>query len=195
MSEEFVTLLAAAREGDPQALLEIARQYEPKLRIVARVQLGPALRPYLDSVDLVQSVHRSLMVGLRDEKFDISSPDNLIALTLTMLRRKIARQWRRMRKQTRHDQGISDTSQMAQLLTELSAPPNDPLAEVAFREAVLTLCETLDPVDQQIIILRLEDYSAPEIATKLGLTPVNVRVRTTRLRQRLVSAGVLDDWL
>src|SRR6188508_2597024 len=61
----FDEILARARTGDEDALTELARQYEPEVRAVARVRLGPALRPYLDTMDLVQSVHRSLMVGLR----------------------------------------------------------------------------------------------------------------------------------
>src|SRR6266571_7445883 len=86
--DDFAALLARARGGDREALEQLARQYEPKLRLVARVLLGPALRPYLDSLDLVQSVHKSLLVGLRKSQYDVSSPDKLIALTLTMLRRK-----------------------------------------------------------------------------------------------------------
>ena len=60
-------------------LAALVQSYESKVRLVARVLLGPALRPYLDSVDLVQSVHRSLMLGLRQDKFDISSPEKLMA--------------------------------------------------------------------------------------------------------------------
>src|SRR5262245_13852224 len=92
-------LLARALAGDESALTRLAQQYEPKVRIVARVLLGPALRPYLDSLDLVQSVHRSMMVGLRDQRFDLSGPDKVIALAVAMVRRKAARQWRHLRRQ------------------------------------------------------------------------------------------------
>src|SRR5258708_3834180 len=91
---EFTALLARARGGEQEALLQLVRQYESKVRLVARVLLGPALRPYLDSVNLVQSVHRSLLLGLRQDKFDVSTPENLLALALTLVRRKVARQWR-----------------------------------------------------------------------------------------------------
>src|SRR6516165_6904338 len=100
---DFTGLLARARDGDPEALAELVRQYEPEVRIVARVLLGPALRPYLDSLDLVQSVHRSLLLGLRHGKVDVSSPERLVALATTMVRRKIARQWRRLQRQKRVD--------------------------------------------------------------------------------------------
>ena len=84
----FAVLFSRARQHDPEAVSELCRQYEPRVRLVARVLLGPALRPALDSMDLVQSVHRSLLIGIREEKFDVSTPENLIALALTLLRRK-----------------------------------------------------------------------------------------------------------
>ncbi|MBM3999234.1 MAG: sigma-70 family RNA polymerase sigma factor [Planctomycetes bacterium] len=195
MLDEFSQLLSRARGGDPDAMRRIAEQYEAKVRVVARVHLGPALRPYLDSQDLLQSVHRSLMVGLREDRFDISSPDKLIALTLTMVRRKIARQWRHLRRQDRLSGASHGSSNLALLLTSLSSPRQDPAAEAQFRDTVEHLCDNLDDVEQRIVDLRLQGYAAPEIGERLGLSAVNVRVRMTRLRQRLVSAGVMDDWL
>src|SRR5262245_31563352 len=99
--DDFAHLMARARSGDESALIRLAQQYEPNVRIVARVLLGPALRPYLDSLDLVQSVHRSMMVGLRDQRFDLSGPENVIALAVAMVRRKAARHWRHLRRQQR----------------------------------------------------------------------------------------------
>ena len=195
VSDDFAHLLARARSGDREALGRIAEQYEKKVRVVARVHLGPALRPYLDSQDLLQSVHRSLMVGLREDKFDISSPDKLIALALTMVRRKIARQWRHLRRQERLSAGSHDTSNMAVLLTSLSTPQEEPAAVAQFRDTVEHLCRNMDAVERQIVDLRLQGFAAPEIAEQLGLTAVNVRVRMTRMRQRLIAAGVMDDWL
>lgn len=196
MPDDFATLLARARVGDHEATRQIAELYQTKVRIVARVNLGPALRPYLDSQDLLQSVHRSLMVGLRNDKFDISSPEKLIGLTLTMVRRKIARQWRHLRRQMRPSAASLDgDGSIAPLLTSISAPQDDPAKAAEFRNGVERLCRNLDEVEHRIVDLRLQGFSAPEIAEQLGMTSVNIRVRMTRLRQRLVAAGVLDDWL
>ena len=98
-TDDYTSLLARARQGDAEAMSQLCQLYEKELRIVARVQLGPALRPYLDSIDLVQSVHRSLLLGLRENKFEIATPTQLLALALTMVRRKVARHWRRMQRQ------------------------------------------------------------------------------------------------
>src|SRR5262245_53085711 len=101
LSKEFDALMTRAGQGEPAALAEIAREYEPQLRMVARVLLGPALRPYLDTLDLVQSVHKSLLLGLRNDTFDVSTPEKLVALALTMVRRKAARHWRHLQRQQR----------------------------------------------------------------------------------------------
>src|SRR5262245_57385672 len=117
---EFEDLLVRARGGDREALAQLATKYEPKVRLVARVLLGPALRTHLDSLDLVQSVHKSLLIGLRQNRFDLATPENLMALALTLVRRKVARQWRRIRRQQRPPTGEGGT--LADVLTSLSHP-------------------------------------------------------------------------
>jgi RNA polymerase sigma-70 factor (ECF subfamily) len=193
----FVTLLDGARRGEPKAIELLTRHYEPKLRVVARVLLGPALRPHLDSIDLVQSVHRSLMVGLREDRFDIGSPENLIGLALTIVRRKAARQWRRARRQQRLEASgqASGVQNPVEVLLSLSSPVSDPAEQAALRDQVEKLCLELSATEQTILDLRLQGHSTDEIAQRLTLSPVALRVRMTRLRQRLRAAGVLDDWL
>lgn len=192
---DFASVLARARGGDRAALDQLTREYEPKLRLVARVHLGTALRPYLDSVDLVQSVHRSVMMGLRDQKFTPESPENLLALALTLVRRKVARHWRRLQRQQRLSAGASETPDLANLLTVLSRPQDDPAQAAQFREQIGQLCQKLNDSERRLLELRMQGYSPAESAAELGLTAVAFRVRLTRLRQRLRAAGVLDDWL
>jgi RNA polymerase sigma factor (sigma-70 family) len=193
---EFADLMARAGRGDEDALAELSRQYEPKVRVVARVLLGPALRPYLDSVDLVQSVHKSLMLGLRRNQYDISDPDKLVALTLTMLRRKAARHWRRLQRQQRlSGAAAADSSTLADVLTSLSSSGSDPARDAEFRDQVRHVCRHLDETERRILELRSQDYTTAEVAEQVGISPVALRVRMTRLRQRLAAAGVVTDWL
>ncbi len=105
--DEFAILIQRAQDGDIAAIEQLVRTYEPEVRVIARVRLGAPLRPFLDTVDLVQSVHRSLLVGLRAGKFDISSPQKLVALALTIVRRKTARKWRRARRRCHHGRRIA----------------------------------------------------------------------------------------
>src|SRR5262245_13061393 len=192
--EPFAELLARARQGDRAALTDLARQYEPEVRIMARVLLGPALRPFLDSLDLVQSVHRSLMVGLRNEKFVLDSPDRLVVLAVAMVRRKIGRLWRHHQRQKRLRGGSSDSS-LPDALNSLSMPDGDPARVVQVRDAIQHLCAHLDDGEQKIMELRLQGHSTAEVARELGQDPDVLRVRLSRLRQRLRSQGLLDEWL
>jgi RNA polymerase sigma factor (sigma-70 family) len=194
---EFAELLEKARGGDQAALTRLAEQYEPKVRVVARVLLGPSLRPYLDSVDVVQSVHRSLLAGLRVGKFDLSTPANLVALAVTMLRRKVARQWRHLRKQQRLSLGgeLPREDGPADPLDARPGEAADPAAEAAFRDAAGALYEQLNETEQQMLDLRLQGFTTDEIAARLGLNPIALRVRFSRLRKRLEANGVPTDQL
>ena len=194
-TEDFAALLAAGRRGDQQAALQLCQQYESKVRIVARVLLGPGLRPYLDSIDLVQSVHRSLLLGLRQDKFDISSPDKLIALATTLVRRKVARRWRHFRRQQRLETGTNESSGLRQTISSLSSPDADPARVAQFNDQVEQLCRRLDSTERRIVELRSQGYSTAEIAEQLGLKPVTLRVRMTRLRERLIANGIIHEWL
>src|SRR5438128_7732818 len=192
---DFASVLARARGGDRAALDQLAREYEPKLRLVARVLLGPALRPYLDSVDLVQSVHKSLLLGLRRQHVEISIPEMRIALALTIVRRKVARHWRHLQRQQRLEGRQARDTNVADLLTSLSNPRDDPGQAAEFRDAVEHLFRQLAPSERRLLELRLQGYSTAEIARTLGLQPNALRVQLHRLRQRLRAGGVLTDWL
>src|SRR5262245_19932946 len=192
-ADDFASLLGRARAGDAAALEQLVRRYEAKVRIVARVLLGPALRPHLDSIDLVQSVHRSLLLGLRDGRFDVSNPERLLGLALTMVRRKAARQWRRMRRQQSSGGGAGED--LCDLLASLQSSNSDPAQAAQFNDQLRHLCDRLDTTERRILELRLQDYSSDEMAREVNLSPVALRVRLSRLRQRLRDSGAVAEWL
>jgi RNA polymerase sigma factor (sigma-70 family) len=192
---EFTALLARGRTGDREALAQLARQYESKVRLVARVLLGTALRPYLDSVDLVQSVHRSLLLGLRESKFAVSSPEQLVALATMMVRRKVARKWRHVRRQQRLESGSAGLGEPSALLTSLTSAEADPARAAQSNDSIRSLWDNLDAPERRLMELRLNGYNTDEIVADMGINAGAYRARMTRLRQRLRAAGVFDDWL
>jgi RNA polymerase sigma-70 factor (ECF subfamily) len=191
--DEFTAMIERARGGDAEALTQLTRQYEAEVRMVARAMLGPALRPYLDSLDLVQSVHRSLMGCLQANKLHIATPQNLIGLAVTMVRRKVARQWRRAQRQRRLDGAHSGDA--AGLLASLATHEANPADVSQLEDAMRQVLGRLEASDRQLVELRLQGYSTAEAARHLGLDADVLRVRLSRLRQRLRSEGVLTDWL
>jgi RNA polymerase sigma-70 factor (ECF subfamily) len=183
-SAHLATLLDRVRAGDEPALMELLQHYEPRLRIAAHVLLGPLLRPSMDSVDLVQSVHRVLLPGLREGKFDLSSPEQVLALALTIIRRKVARSWRRVQREQIPRPQHRENGRAA----------DDPVEVAQARDLLHKLLETLSPEEQQLIELRLQGFSTVEIARKLNSQAPALRAKLSRIRQRLRSQGI-DEWV
>ncbi len=90
---EFPELLEKVKLGDAQAIETLVRRYQRAILRIVRARLGRQMRSVLDSMDIVQSVHRSLLIGLHREKFHFQTPDQLIALAALMVQRKVARHW------------------------------------------------------------------------------------------------------
>ena len=61
----------------------------------------------------------------------------------------------------------------------------DPAAEAAFHDAAGKLYEQLTEPERQMLDLRVQGFTTDEIAERLGLHPVALRVRFSRLRKRL----------
>jgi RNA polymerase sigma-70 factor (ECF subfamily) len=194
-TDPFRELLDRARQGDQDALGDLVRRYEPEVRMVARLRLGSALRPHLDSIDLVQSVHHSLMVGLRQNRFEISTPQQLVALALTIVRRKAARAWQRLKRQQRLSDSGGGDGTLARTLLDLASPEQDPAAAAQYRDAVEGVCRSLDLVEKQLLEMHLEGYRTVEIAEQLNLNADVLRVKLSRLRARLRSQGIVAEEL
>jgi RNA polymerase sigma factor (sigma-70 family) len=194
-TDSFLDLIDRARQGDQQALGDLVRRYEPEVRMVARLRLGSALRPHLDSIDLVQSVHHSLMVGLRQNRFDITTPQQLVALALTIVRRKAARAWQRLKRQQRLSGCGEGEGTLAHTLLDLASPEQDPAAAASYRDTVEEVCRGLDVVEKQLLEMHLEGYRTVEIAEQLNLNADVLRVKLSRLRARLRSRGIVAEEL
>lgn len=193
--DDFQSLLARAREGDKSAQETICNRYEQQVLIAARVLLGPLIRPHLESIDIVQSVHRSLLVGLRDQRYDIASPEKLIGLACTIARRKVARKWRSYRRQSRLFDNQRGES-LVTVLTNLARPSEQtPYDEAAYQDQISHILSCLAPIEKSMLELRLAGYTMQETAEHIGLNTIAVRVRWSRLRARLKTAGIDSDLL
>jgi hypothetical protein len=66
---------------------------------------------------------------------------------------------------------------------------------VQLTDAVQHLCGSLDTTEQRIMEMHSQGYTTAEIAGEVGLNPTALRVRMTRLRQRVRAAGMFSDWI
>ncbi len=192
--DEFARLLALAKR-DKEALEQLIRLYEADLRIVARVKLGTALRPYLDSMDMVQSVHKDLIRQLHNEEFVVASAERLKSLVVRILHRKIAHKWRHHRRQMRLERGHSGRQSIQELLQSLCDSGSDPRRSAERRDLLSRIYRELEELDRRLIELRLDGYSTKEAAELMNQKPEHLRMRLSRLRKRLENEGFMADWL
>lgn len=182
--DEFAVLLARARQGDEDALARLVRCYEPVVRRVAHKRLGAALRPYLGSMDLVQSVHRSFLLGLRRNKFDISSPEKLIALAVEMVRRKVCRHARRVKNEKER------LRRLAELMRSRRRDATSGNEVAQLQDLLEHIWSQLSEEDRRLLELRLEGYRTVDAARLMDRTPEYLRGRLFRIRRRLRQIGL-----
>ncbi len=191
----FVQLMSRLRGGDDSAMSQLMVSYGDAFERVARQLVGRVLRSQLDAVDLVQSVQIVLWLGLRTGKFLVESPEGLVALVRTLLRRKVSRYMRSHKPQMTEtiDASLVDTV-VDRALIPMSSEPN-PQKSSEFDDLVEYFLGQLGDLDRQVIRLRLRGMSTADVARDLRLDPGYLRVRLGRLRKRFAQFREMIDKL
>jgi RNA polymerase sigma-70 factor (ECF subfamily) len=188
-SEDLTFLLKLARHSDERAFTLLVRIYEPGLRKTANKILGQAIRSDVDTEDLIQFVHCSLWISLRQGKFEIDSAERLLAVARSILRRRVARIWRTLERRRRLKQEISANVRTESDRTETDEPTRRISAEDQFEH----LCKMMTSTERRLIELRVLGYSTAEAAREMGRDPEILRVTLARLRKKLRDSGLLRD--
>ncbi len=183
--DNLTSLTRRAAQGDLAAQTVLCHAYENEVRIVARVHLGTQLRPHLDSVDVTQSVHRSILSGLIAGRFLIDNSRGLVALACLIARRKIAKQWRKHRRQLRPDP--SGELNLQELIDHADTAPQA-RSEMACEE-LSRIRDSVTPLERLLIDRKLAGMTSNQIAEELNIDPVAVRVRWSRLSAKLRKHG------
>jgi len=183
--DDFLALVGRVREGDKTAASELVGRYERAVLRAVRSRLGQNMRRALDSMDVVQSVHQSLLIGLRSQRFDLSSPAQLIALAVVMVQRKIARHWRKIKQLPTTGDTVTGGTPLDCVISDEPAPAEVAAAGDLLEQFLLQLNE----FDRTLVRLKLDGYSSVEAAAVLGREPAFIRMRWSRLRQILRQRG------
>jgi RNA polymerase sigma-70 factor (ECF subfamily) len=187
--DDFAELLSKVRSGDEFATAQLVQRYERAVLRSVRSRLGQSMRVTLDSMDIMQSVHRSLLLGLRNDKFQFSSSQQLIALAVSMVHRKVARKWRGMKKLETNRLASGIESEIAFLDQIASGDPT--VSRVASADELLQhFLSRLQELDQQLVRLKLAGCSSEDAARLLHSDPAFIRMRWSRLRRKLREEGL-----
>jgi RNA polymerase sigma-70 factor (ECF subfamily) len=188
---EFDDLMLRVRRGDPQAAAELVRTYEPVIRVAVRARLtDPALRRFLDTMDICQSVLASFFLRAAGGQYELDQPAQLIHLLETMARNKLVNQAKKLRA-ARRDCRRLDETRLEDL--EAVAPGPNPSSVVCHQDLLHALRTRLSAAECQLMDQRTLGRQWTEIAAQFGGHPDTLRMQLTRALDRVSRELGLDD--
>ncbi|MPZ21331.1 MAG: sigma-70 family RNA polymerase sigma factor [Luteitalea sp.] len=169
-------LLAAAQQGDPDALEALILRYQPRV-----YRFGVKMcRDVEDAADVVQETLLAMARSVRGFRGDASVSTWLYTIARSFCVKK------RRRSKFAPAQEESLEALGNERLEDVSDPARGPEQEAAGREierALTTAVESLDAAQREVLVLRdVEGLSAPEVAKVLGLSVQAVKSRLHRAR-------------
>jgi RNA polymerase sigma-70 factor (ECF subfamily) len=187
----FRELIARVRAGDEGAAAELVGRYEPPIRRAARVRLrDPRLGRLLDSMDICQSVLASFFVRAALGQYELSTPEQLLRLLVTMTRNKVAGQANAQRA------GCRDQRRVVAAVDDrrdVAASDPSPSRQVAARELLEEARRLLSPEERALMERRAQGDDWAAIAAELGGSPDALRMRLARAVGRVAGHLGLDE--
>jgi RNA polymerase sigma factor (sigma-70 family) len=186
--------LRALVEGDERTVAEFWAEYGSRLNRVAERHLSPRLHRRVGAEDVVQSVCRTFFRRAREEQFALADAEALwrllCVITLTKCR-LVARFHGRGRRGLDREQPLDGRpGEKAGPAEAVAADlPPDQAAELG--DELARILSALDPEEQQMVDLKLQEHTNGEIAQKTGCSERTVRRVFQRVQSRL--RDILDE--
>jgi len=186
--------LRALVEGDERTVAEFWDEYGPRLNRLAERHLSPRFQRRVGAEDVVQSVCRTFFRRAREDQFALADAEALwrllCVITLTKCR-LVARFHMRGRRGLDREQPLDgkpgETAGPAEAVAA-DLPP-DQAAEMG--DELARILAVLDPEEQQVVDLKLQEHTNGEIAQKTGCSERTVRRIVQRVQSRL--RDILDQ--
>ena len=192
-ADELVQLLDKVRQGDDDAIGMLWQDYFQQLVRIASKRLPANLRRTGDEEDIALSAFHSFIAGIRKDRFpDLSGPDNLWGLLITLTGRKVHAH---LRHQTRQKRGGGAVRGESIFIDEDGAARGGGIGGVMgehqsadVRAELAEACDGLldqlpDEQLKQIAILRMDGFLVDEIAQRLELSKRAVERRLQLIRK------------
>jgi RNA polymerase sigma-70 factor (ECF subfamily) len=176
-------LIRRLRAGDPQAAEDLFVRYSHRLIRLAEQHLSPKLAARLDGEDVVQSVFRTFFRRNARGEFQLDSSAQLWRLLVTITLRKTQAKGR---IHTRGPRNVGAEAAGGDLwLAEALANEPGPEEAVVLTDLIASLLHGLSDLHGQVLELRLQGYSAAEIAPKLQISRRTVYRMLDLFQERL----------
>jgi len=180
---DFFEFLRRIRAGDDAAAMELVRRFEPLIRREVRLRIGDdRLNRAFDSADVSQSVFASFFTRAAGGEFELSGPEQLARLLVTMARNRLVSRVRKERRQIRDVRRVQTESDTLGNLADTRATPSKIVGD---KEELALLRAAMNKEEQQVFELRTEGLSWDEVAARLGGSGPARRMQLSRALSRL----------
>lgn len=156
------SLVRRLQKGNQDAATLLYFRYAERVRNLARAKSSPGLARRVDADDIVQSVFSSFFRGMSQGYYDIPSGTELWKLLLVIALNKVRAQGAHHRAAKRDVQRTTSGG----LLDKHGKPNQQDLAYTVLKLVIDESLETLPPLSQQIIAMRIDGHKVTEIAEK-----------------------------
>jgi RNA polymerase sigma-70 factor (ECF subfamily) len=173
MAEEqrFRQLMDQLQAGDQSTAGLIVNRYARRLIGLAAARLPAPVRTKEDPEDAVQSAFKSFFARQKKGEFQPEDWDELSTLLTYLTVCKVDRRIRRYladKRDVRREAAPAAGADGEAVNWEAEAPDPTPAEAAMMTETLRELMAKLDPADQQVLGMRLQGYTAAEIAAAVG---------------------------
>lgn len=180
------TLIRRCAEGEKEAATELYLRYFEKLRRLAQHQTSRKLTARVNSEEIVQSVFRTFFRRVSGGQYRIAESDELWKLLLVMTLNKIRRAAQFHHAQKR-DVGKTRSIDWSQSDLKALESGSDVEAHSVLKLTIDEELATLPEKHRDMIRLRIDGYSLPEIAGLTGRAQRTVERVLQSFREKLLA--------
>ena len=181
--EAWLESVIHSRDGGE---VEAVERFADRLVRLAKSRLPNRLQQRVDPEDIVQSVFRSFFNRNKSGRFQFQEPDDVWRLLAAITFRKVQRTIR-FHQQQQRDVGKETNAADAPLPRDISPTTSSVVVMMELLDGILA---QIPERHQQILRLRLEEYSVDEIAEKVGVSSRTVDRALALVRQ--VATEMID---
>jgi RNA polymerase sigma factor (sigma-70 family) len=186
--KNFADQFAQARAGDKVAARELLDRLGPEIRQVARGKLPRSLRAIFYSIDIVQSIWKSLFAkdGQVLAKFENSR--HFVGYLAGMARNKVNQEHRRTRTR-KYDMGREEPLIVRrgdqEFVREVHAADPSPSQNAQANDRLAQILQGRSELERRVVELRRDGLTYDEIAAELSVHEATVRRIIEAIRLRL----------
>jgi RNA polymerase sigma-70 factor, ECF subfamily len=186
--DKNLTFYELFRTGDEMAARQLFDRYVNQVMQLARRRLSQPMARRVDAEDIAQSVFRTFFKRALEGQFQVEEEEDLCKLLARITVHKTLRQIAHHRRAKR-DAKVETSETQEAMLNRLAGGPT-PDDAVAFVDELEHFLSKLQPVERQILEMRMEGHTNLEIADKLGISDRKIRRLLERIRGQAEHLGM-----